>query len=326
MRYAYPDARDTANMVRSMLMTYMEAGGTDPVILFASAEDASELPETPSHVLLVAVEELASVGHEIWLSALAWGARCVLLVDRGSVPRKAAAALSGQVETCHALLEGIGLGHEALKLIADRDLPAACEPSLVLAESATYSANVDKRQLASLAIDHLASFAADRPDIVPLPESAPYGAVQVDQERCTLCMGCTSVCPAKALSAGDEVPRLDFFESNCVQCGICANACPEQAITLTPRYQLNAEARRRPVVLNEEPPFCCIECGKPFATRRVVDTILDKLAGHAMFASERAKRRLQMCEDCRVVDAVQDPDAMRHGLTLSPDATADQEH
>ena len=36
-----------------------------------------------------------------------------------------------------------------------------------------------------------------------------------------------------------------------------------------------------------------------------------------MFQSERAKRRLQMCEDCRVVDAVQDADAMLAASGLS---------
>ena len=41
MRYAYPDARDTANTVRDVLKTYVDAGGTDPVVLFASAEDAN---------------------------------------------------------------------------------------------------------------------------------------------------------------------------------------------------------------------------------------------------------------------------------------------
>ncbi|MGB5637600.1 MAG: hypothetical protein WBM63_00645, partial [Sedimenticolaceae bacterium] len=74
------------------------------------------------------------------------------------------------------------------------------------------------------------------------------------------------------------------------------------------------EKRRQPVVLHEEPPFCCVECGKPFATRRVIDNILGKLAEHAMFQTDRARRRLQMCEDCRVVDAVQDTDAMQSGL------------
>ena len=127
-------------------------------------------------------------------------------------------------------------------------------------------------------------------------------------------MGCTSVCPAGALSAGDEIPRLVFHEANCVQCSICANSCPERAITLEARYLADPEKRRQPVTLYEESPFCCVQCGKPFATRRAIDNILDKLAGHAMFQTERAQRRLQMCEDCRVADAVQDADAMQAGL------------
>ena len=44
-----------------------------------------------------------------------------------------------------------------------------------------------------------------------------------------------------------------------------------------------------------------------------------------MFASERARRRLQMCEDCRVVDAVQDSEAMQAGLVLQPRDIADKE-
>ncbi len=68
------------------------------------------------------------------------------------------------------------------------------------------------------------------------------------------------------------------------------------------------------MVLHEEPAFCCVGCGKPFATRRVIDTLLDRLSGHAMFQTERARRRLELCEDCRVVDAVQDEDAMNQGL------------
>jgi len=35
-----------------------------------------------------------------------------------------------------------------------------------------------------------------------------------------------------------------------------------------------------------------------------------------MFQSERSKQRLKMCEDCRVVDVVQDADAMQASLVV----------
>jgi hypothetical protein len=65
------------------------------------------------------------------------------------------------------------------------------------------------------------------------------------------------------------------------------------------------------VVLHAEEPFCCIRCGKAFATKSLIDNMTSKLAGHSMFQSERAIQRLMMCEDCRVIDVVQDEDAMR---------------
>jgi len=61
--------------------------------------------------------------------------------------------------------------------------------------------------------------------------------------------------------------------------------------------------RRREIrVLYEEEPFCCVACGKPFATRRMMDRMLAKLSGHWMFQTDENRRRLQMCEDCRVRD------------------------
>jgi hypothetical protein len=36
----------------------------------------------------------------------------------------------------------------------------------------------------------------------------------------------------------------------------------------------------------------------------------EKLKDHHMFGSERALDRLKMCDNCRVVDIVQDPEAM----------------
>ena len=314
MRYAYPGPGDTAERLRVMLRAYASAGGAHPVVMFISGEDAHGLPATPANVLLLAVEELASVGYELWLSALAWGASRVLLADGGSVPGRTRAALDRQIRICYDLLRGLGYSGDALSAVDTGEVAAHCSPVEGLPPAASFAASDHKRQLAGLALDHLWQHSAHRPEKFPILPGAPYGRLRVDQDKCTLCMSCTSVCPAGALSAGEEIPRLVFHETNCVQCSICANSCPERAITLEARYLANPEKRRQAAILFEEPPFCCVQCGKPFATRRAIDGILDKLAGHAMFQTERARRRLKMCEDCRVVDAVQDADAMQAGL------------
>ena len=313
IRYAYPGPGETADRLRRLLLAYRDAGGNRPVIVFTAAEDAEGLPPLPPNLLPLAVEELASVGHELWLTALAWGAQQVVLVDGPGMPPRSRNALGEQLGVVHALLSGMGYPPEAIGLLPPAQVAAATAESRLPA-AASFAATSDKRQLAGLALDHLWAGTSTHPEVVALPAGAPYGRIRVDPERCTLCMGCTSVCPAKALSAGDEVPRLDFYEGNCVQCGLCAAACPERAIELDPRYLCEPLTRRRPQRLYEDQPFCCVQCGKPFATQRVIDNILGKLVGHAMFQSERARRRLQMCEDCRVVDAVQDAEAMQSGL------------
>jgi hypothetical protein len=66
------------------------------------------------------------------------------------------------------------------------------------------------------------------------------------------------------------------------------------------------EQRRTSRVVNEEPPFHCIACGTPFATRSVIERMTAKLTGHWMFQDDKARRRLQMCGDCRVRDMFED--------------------
>ena len=318
MRYAYPGPGDTAERIRLLLKSYTAAGGSDPIVLFVSDEDAASLPVLPPNVLLVVIEELASVGHELWFAALAWGAGRVLLADGGSIPSRARAALETQLTFSHDLLRGMAYDTAALRFADASELSPESLQTHTVAPAATFAALDSKRELASLALDHLWQHAPQQIEHFPILPGAPYGRVRVDSEKCTLCMSCASVCPAKALSAGDDTPRVVFHESNCVQCSICANSCPERAITLEARYLADPEKRRQPAVLHEEAPFCCVSCGKPFAPRRAIDNILEKLSGHAMFQTERARRRLKMCEDCRVADAVQDSEAMQSGLFSNP--------
>ena len=166
----------------------------------------------------------------------------------------------------------------------------------------------DKRTTLEFVIDHLVKQAPAKPDSLPLPAGAPFGTVSV-ADACTLCMACTSACPAGALKAAADAPRLSFIERNCLQCGLCANTCPEQAITLTPRL-LIAE-RRHERVLREAEVFCCTACGKAMGAAPTILNMISKLSGHSMFATPEAKARLSMCGDCRVIDLIQKEDSVK---------------
>lgn len=308
IRYVYPPLEDQINRLRLLLKTYLEAGGESPVVVIVSESESEQLPGLSDNHLLFVVEELASVGVELWLGALAFGARQVILWDQG-VPESVRPNLNNQIHFAVALLEV--LGHGSTGILIGHDLEALPVPGGPLCERATYAGQNDKRNMLYAAIDALHGGAVGETHLLPV--GAPMGRVLVDSDKCTLCMACTSVCPASALVAGGERPALLFQEINCVQCGICHRACPEAAIQLEPRVNLDRDDRRRGVVINEQQPFLCVSCGKPFATRNVIDAMLEKLADHHMFQTERALRRLKMCDDCRVVDVVQDDDMMGPG-------------
>ena len=112
-------------------------------------------------------------------------------------------------------------------------------------------------------------------------------------------LSCVSLCPSGALGDNPDLPQLRFQEDACLQCGLCANVCPEDAITYEPRLNLEDTALDQ-VVLNEEEPFACIECGALFGVKSTVERVTEKLAAHAMFAGGDKIKLIQMCDDCRV--------------------------
>jgi ferredoxin len=160
----------------------------------------------------------------------------------------------------------------------------------------------EKRSTLDMALDHfITQSPATLPESIELPSSgSPFGSVLVDKDACTLCLSCVSACPASALQDNPDKPQLKFIEKNCVQCGLCAITCPEDAITLKSRLLLTP-VRKEARVLNETQPYQCIRCHKPFGTLKAIESMVGKLAGHAMFQGAAADR-LKMCGDCRVID------------------------
>ena len=97
---------------------------------------------------------------------------------------------------------GLPLGPFALLDVVGNDVSLAIEQVL----HSEFRLLADKRTTLEFVIDHLVKQAPAKPDSLPLPAGAPFGTVSV-ADACTLCMACTSACPAGALKAAADAPR-----------------------------------------------------------------------------------------------------------------------
>lgn len=313
IQYAYPNLSDSGNQIRKMLQVYREAQGGQAVVLFhGEAFSPQALMRQHDNLLPIRVEELASVGVELCLSALAYGASQVVLMLDETVPGLSIENLKRQVDWMQVLLEDIGINPRQISLQSDL-MALSLIDSTIAIDPAIHSMTDGKRNAFYQALDHLVAQFGCADVVADLPAGAPFGTVVIDENKCTLCMACIGACPGRALQDGSnrEVPEVFFIENHCIQCGACTQTCPEQAITLVPRLVFDRESRNKSHALNRDEPFGCIECGKPFAPTSVIEKMLIQLKDHHMFNTPRALDRLKMCEDCRVVDIVQDPEAMK---------------
>ncbi len=327
--YALPPADALLRKLRALLTVYRDAGGGDPVLLFHDDAHGSALIDAlarhgdglPAHVLPLAVNEVTQVGLEAIAAAFAYGASSVRLLLRGK-PRHDTAGPTKTIALAAPILENLGYGSVAVIETDDPEALAAAlaaiEPHAGTARPASFLPVGPKREVMRHALRELHR-AAPRPvDLVPLPDGAPFGAVEIDVAGCTLCLACVAACPTGAMGDDPDRPLLRFTEDACVQCGLCKATCPEKVIALKPQIDFRA-ATAMPRVLKEEEPFHCIRCGKPFGVKSTIERVIGKLEGrHWMYAKDSKRlEALRMCEDCRVA-AVTEEGFDPHGAPPRP--------
>ncbi|WP_170428059.1 4Fe-4S binding protein [Ruegeria arenilitoris] len=306
--YEDPPVSALLSRMHILARTYRRAGGTAPRLLVHDAHGAEMIRLAarfgrglPADVIPLELNVISGFGHAEMLAALAHGfARVYVLL----APTTERDALVRELELAQAIA---GPGKTELMDEADPDamvdLLYAQEVPPPLADPVLPLGN--RRQIARLSAQAL-NPQAETP--LPLPENAPYGAVAVNTDACTLCLSCVSLCPSGALVDNPDKPQLNFQQDACLQCGLCRGICPEDAITLVPQLDLS-DAALSQQVLNEEEPFACVECGALFGVKSTVERIMEKLSGtHPMFATSDKARMIQMCDNCRVNTQFQQQD------------------
>ena len=326
LTFAYPRASEQGVKLKTMLSTYVRSGGKNAAVLMHSQEAGSKLLNAlgrsaqinktthgvPARVLPVSLWHTSSVGLDVWLTAIAYGASQVWVLITDEEAPQYRAALAEQMAVAQTILTGLGYAGEHFKLIeaknandiATVDLILQAQSAQVVSRNAGFAVQADKRATLELALDHLIEFAPvnfTKPAVIAMPaKGSPLGAIVINKDACTMCLSCVNACPASALQDNAESPQLKLVEKNCVQCGLCEKTCPENAISLVPQLNL-APSRKEPVVINEMKPYSCIRCSKPFGTLKAIEAMVGKLSGHSMFQGAAAER-LKMCSDCRVID------------------------
>lgn len=323
MTHQYPRVSDLGARLKTLLAVYAAAGGRDACLLLHNPGDGRELvarlarrgPGLPARVIPVEVHHIASVGLDAMLGALAYGASQVVALSCGTEADEYGQAIEAQMRYGETILNALGYAGRHLALVRAEAPPElgqtlwALAPARTVARAAAFNLSNGKRATLEFALEHLAQHAPTPRREIALPAGAPWGRVEVDVAKCTMCMACVGACPASALVDGRDAPRLKFVERNCVQCGLCASTCPEGAVALAPRLLLAPEAKQE-VELNRAEPFDCVKCGKPFGTRQMVESMVGKLAGHSMWQGEAVLDRMMMCADCRVLDMMGKKDEM----------------
>jgi ferredoxin len=312
--YALPSADALMRKLRTLLITYREAGGRFPVVLLHDAEHGAAVIDAlarygdglPANVLPLAVNETTQVGLEAIAAAFAYGASAVRLLVRAR-PRHDLVGLKRTLALAEPILHALGFEGERASAIETDDPEAlgaalrAIAPMAPAPAPAGFQPSGGKRDVLRVALRELSRAAPVPAHVVALPQGAPFGAVEIDAAGCTLCLACVSACPTGALTDNAERPMLRFTEDACVQCGLCQATCPEKVIALKPQLDFRAAAAS-PRLLKEEEPFSCIRCGKPFGVKSTIDRVMAKLAGrHWMYEGGGSRIDLiKMCDDCRV--------------------------
>ena len=221
--YAFPRVNDLLDDIRRVLHRFHDERGVQPVLLFHDEEKGKHwLQESaaflPESFIPVAVENVASVGIDIWLPCLAYGAHHVLILATEDSVTTVLESIEAEMKVARTILGAMGYQSDRITLlqsigstqIRDADLiPTDLGEQLV--SPAGFAAFNEKRTTLRLALDHFYEHATKTRKTIALDPGSSFGQVKVNKRACTLCMSCAAVCPTAALTGGAGLPRLMFF-------------------------------------------------------------------------------------------------------------------
>ena len=308
----YPPLEFILTQTKKILENYLIAGGKNPEILLHDGEYGNSMISIlsrhynglPSNLIPYELHSTGRIGHDLILSLIALGfEKIYVLTDPKLIGEHSHIPL--QLDLAKTMIKGLVKSHndDFIKIIDNIDPEEVSKiiyhnKNGLKIKSQPFNPLGNPRGIVRVAMQSIQKNNSGKP-LIDLPKGSPYGTLDVDIEKCTICLSCVNACPASALQDHPDAPQLSFREDACLQCGICVSTCPEKAIQLVPQYNLNDDTMAAKVII-EDTPFDCISCGKTFGSTKSIERIVNKLTSHSMFQNQKKTEILKMCEDCRV--------------------------
>ncbi|MBZ2169810.1 4Fe-4S binding protein [Marinobacter sp. F4216] len=283
-----------------MARVYREHASESPRLVFHTLNEGAEAIARLARygngladdLIPLALEHVDRVGHAEIMAALGAGYVEVLILPDNDTDREAVAS---EVTLAQAMLSGAHHAPGRVRVVTVDELSNPGDNAGRVSDPVLLVGG--RRDITRVTVSAMVE-EIEAP--IPLPTGAPYGAIEIDSDKCTLCLACVSLCPTGALGDHPDRPEVRFTENACVQCGICESTCPETAIILKPQLDLSKDAlSARP--LHGEDPFECVRCGTPFGVASTINRIVEKLENqHWMYDNSDKVELIKMCDDCRV--------------------------
>jgi ferredoxin len=159
LTYDYPAAPVLMDGVRHAIAAHVREHGASPVLLFHTGPSAV----WPTPAIAVQVQHTASVGIEVWLAAVAWGATAVVTVLDGDEAPAYVEALRAQMTVAQEILAGLGYAGTHLGLDYGQSPAVGGDTPQ---PPAGFNLAGDKRVTLQLALDHLAACAPAPRDLL----------------------------------------------------------------------------------------------------------------------------------------------------------------
>src|SRR5262245_28853922 len=164
MTYAYPNVPDMGLRLKAALAIYREAGGRDACILFHDAREgraqvlglARRGRGLPARVIPIECFHAASIGMDLMLGALAYGASQVMVLSTEKVADGYAAALRRQMSYAQTIVTGLGYAGTHFRLLSDLNDLWNLQPAATVAKAGSFNLSPDKRTTLDFALEHLA--------------------------------------------------------------------------------------------------------------------------------------------------------------------------